>query len=102
MGPRPACQAQAGPAGHFDGGERNIEPDLRLGGNQRLLGGWLAGLVATRAAGDARYQAVGDLSGQRSEQLGAADAVSQADGTVCRQIGIDDPACLLSTLSQQI
>jgi hypothetical protein len=99
---RPARQAEAGPAGNFNGGERSVVPDLWLGGDQRLLGGRLAELVGACGAGDGGHQAVGDLSRQRAKQLGAADAVSQTDGAIRRLVGIDDPTCLLSALSQQI
>ena len=34
VGSRPASQAEAGAAGHSDCGERSVEPDLRLGGEQ--------------------------------------------------------------------
>ena len=47
-------------------------------------------------------QAAGDLPGQRAEELGASDAVPEADGGVRRLVGAGDPAGVLSAVPQQV
>ena len=44
----------------------------------------------------------GDLSGQRSKELGSADPVSQADGAVCRLVGVGVTLGVLPALPQQV
>ena len=47
-------------------------------------------------------QAAGDLPGQRPEELGAADAVPEADGAVRRLVGAGGPPGVLSAVPQQV
>ena len=58
--------------------------------------------MAAGAAGTGTHQTVGDLLGQRAEELGSADAVLETVGAVCGLVGTGDPAGILSTVPQQI
>ncbi len=82
---------------------RGVDARVRVARDQRRLGRCVADVVASRSRpGLGSHQAAGDLPGQRAEELGAADAVPEADGGVRRLVGPGDPLGVLSAVSQQV
>src|SRR5262249_20124957 len=75
---------------------------LRIARDQRRLGRCVAAVVAPGPAGPRSHQAAGDLPGQRSQELGATDAVLETDGRVRGLVGVGDPPGVLSAVSQQV
>src|SRR4051794_9111792 len=102
MGSRSAREGEAGPLRHPDGGQWGVDARLRLARDQRRLGRCVADVVAPGAVGPRPRQAPGDLPGQRAEELGATDAVLEADGPVRRLVGVGDPPGVLSAVPQQV
>ena len=68
----------------------------------RRLGRCLADVVAACSGILRTHPTPGDLSGQRSKELGSADPVSQADGAVCRLVGVGVTLGVRSALPQQV
>src|SRR5512143_2598452 len=102
MGPRPAREGETGPIRHPDRSDRGVDAAVRIAGDQRRLGRCVADVVAAGPVRTRVRQTPGDLPGQRAEELGAADAVLEADGGVRRLVGAGDPLGLLSALPQQV
>ena len=102
MGSRSARQGETGPLRYPDGGGGSVDPVVRVAGDQRRLGRCLADVVAACSGILRTHQTPGDLSGQRSKELGSADPVSQADGAVCRLVGVGVTLGVLSALPQQV
>src|SRR5271165_2913986 len=102
MGSRSARQGETGPLRYPDGGGGSVDPVVRVAGDQRRLGRCLADVVAACSGILRTHQTPGDLSGQRSKKLGSADPVSQADGAVCRLVGVGVTLGVLSALPQQV
>ena len=82
LGSRSAAGAQVDAVGNPDPGGGHVDAALRAGRQQRLLGGRVAVVVGVGEGELRAPQAVGDLSGQRSEQRGEPDAVAEAAGGV--------------------
>src|SRR5512146_2150103 len=91
MGPRPACEGETGPIRHPDRRDRGVDAAVRIARDQRRLGRCVADVVASGPVRTRVRQTPGDLPGQRAEELGAADAVLEADGGVRRLVGAGDP-----------
>ncbi len=89
MGSRSARQGETGPLRYPDGGGGSVDPVVRVAGDQRRLGRCLADVVAACSGILRTHQTPGDLSGQRSKELGSADPVSQADGSNSRPVKCD-------------
>src|SRR5215471_20005267 len=66
------------------------------------MGRCVANVVAQCSGILRTHQTFGDLSGQRSQELWSADPVSQADGAVCRLVGVGITPGVLSALPQQV
>src|SRR5208337_2256311 len=102
MGSRSASQGKTGSLRHPDGGGGGVDLVVRAAGDQRRLGRCVASMVAAGSGSPRTHQTVGNLSGQRSQELWSTDSVSQADGSVCRLVGVGVTLGLLSALPQQI
>src|SRR3954470_14527968 len=102
MGPRPAGPGEMGAVWGAGVVDRGIDAGLRTRGEQRLLGGCLAGLVGWGARPLAGHQAAGNLPGQWPGGLGPAEAILEADGAGRGLVGVGPPAGVLSTLPQQV
>src|SRR4051794_11697317 len=102
MGSRSAREGEAGPLRHPDGGQWGVDARLRLARDQRRLGRCVADVVAPGPVGPRTHQTPGDLPGQRAEELGATDAVPEADGRVRGLVGVGDPPGVLSAVPQQV
>src|SRR5512135_3586893 len=96
MGSRPARHGATGPVRHLDGGQWSIDALVQLAGDERRLGRCVAAVVATDAGQSRPHQAPGNLFGQRTEEFRSSDAVLEADGAVCRLVGVGDSAGVLS------
>ena len=70
----PAKEKQC-PLRYPDGGRGSVDPVVRVAGDQRRLGRCLADVVAACSGILRTHQTPGDLSGQRSKELGSADPV---------------------------
>src|SRR4051794_5524059 len=102
MGSRPAGEGETGPVRHPDGRDRGVDAPVRIVRDQRRLGRCIADVVAPGPAGPRTHQAPGDLSGQRSEELGPTDAVLEADGPVRGLVRVGGPPGVLSAVPQQV
>src|SRR5216684_4966050 len=102
MGSRSASQGETGPFRYPDGGGQGVDPVVRVAGDQRRLGGCVADVVAAGSGILRTHQTAGDLSGQRSQELRSSDPVSQANGAVCRLVGVGVTLGVLPALPQQI
>ena len=102
MGSRSARQGETGPLRYRDGGGGSVDAVDRVAGAQRRLGRCLADVVAACSGILRTHPTPGDLSGQRSKELGSADPVSQADGAVCRLVGVGVTLGVLPALPQQV
>src|SRR6266446_5384142 len=89
-------------AGDPDAGERGVDAAVRRGGDERLLGGWIAALVAAEAGWAHADSPAGDLPGQRAEQRGDADTVPEADDRVRGLVGAGSAAGVLPPVPQQV
>src|SRR5512135_2323776 len=102
MGSRSASQGETGSLRYPDGSDGGVDLVVRVAGDQRRLGRCVADVVAAGSGHLRTHQTPGDLSGQRSQELWSADPVSQADGAVCRLVGVGVTLGVLSALPQQV
>src|SRR5512142_2307884 len=101
LGSRSARAGETDSDRHPDAGHRGADAAVRRAGDERRLGRCPADVVAAGSVGSGTHQTAGDLSGQRSEEVGPADAVLEADGGIRGLVGVGDtPGVLLAVLQQ--
>lgn len=88
--------------GYSDPGYGGVDHYLRQSGDERFLGRWIADVVGSGEGEVESHSAVGDLSGQWPQELGAANTVFEADDRIRGLVGFGDPVGVLSAVPQQI